>query len=61
MPFLPVVAPCSMWVDYENEYYKTEEEFLFAVADALHEDYKAIVDAGLIVQVDDASAWRDSW
>jgi len=41
-------------VDYENEYYKSEEEFLFAVADALHEDYQAIVDAGLIVQVDDA-------
>ena len=52
--FLPVVAPCSMWVDYENEYYKTEEEFLFAVADALHEDYQAIVEAGLLVQVDDA-------
>jgi 5-methyltetrahydropteroyltriglutamate--homocysteine methyltransferase len=52
--FLPVVAPCSMWVDYENEHYKTEEEFPFAVADALHEDYQAIVDAGLIVQVDDA-------
>jgi 5-methyltetrahydropteroyltriglutamate--homocysteine methyltransferase len=52
--FLPVVAPCSMAVDYANEYYKSDEEFLFAVADALHEEYKAIVDAGLIVQVDDA-------
>lgn len=52
--FLPVVAPCSLWADYENEYYKSEEEFLFAVADALHEEYKAITDAGLLVQVDDA-------
>jgi 5-methyltetrahydropteroyltriglutamate--homocysteine methyltransferase len=52
--FLPVVAPCSMAVDYANEYYKSEEEFLFAVADALHEEYKTIVDSGLIVQVDDA-------
>jgi 5-methyltetrahydropteroyltriglutamate--homocysteine methyltransferase len=52
--FLPVVAPCSMWVDYANEYYKSEEEFLFAVADALHEEYKTITDAGLLVQVDDA-------
>jgi 5-methyltetrahydropteroyltriglutamate--homocysteine methyltransferase len=52
--FLPVVAPCSMGVNYSNEYYKSEEEFLFAVADALHEEYKAIVDSGLIVQVDDA-------
>ncbi len=52
--FLPVVAPCSMAVDYANEYYKSDEEFLFAVAGALHEEYKAITDAGLIVQVDDA-------
>jgi len=52
--FLPVVAPCSLWADYENEYYKSEEEFLFAVAETLHEEYKAITGAGLIVQVDDA-------
>jgi 5-methyltetrahydropteroyltriglutamate--homocysteine methyltransferase len=43
-------SPCSIWVDYENEYYKTEEEFLFAVADALHEEYKAVVDAGFLLQ-----------
>jgi 5-methyltetrahydropteroyltriglutamate--homocysteine methyltransferase len=52
--FLPVVAPCSIGVDYGNEYYKSDEEFLFAVAEALHEEYTIIVDAGLIVQVDDA-------
>ncbi len=52
--FLPVVAPCSIYVNYQNEYYKSEEEFLFAVADALHEEYKIITDAGLIVQTDDA-------
>lgn len=52
--FLPVVAPCSLAVNYKNEYYKTEEEFLFAVAEALHEEYKMITDAGLIVQTDDA-------
>ena len=52
--FLPVVAPCSLAVDYSNEYYKTDEEFLFAVADALHEEYKIITDAGLVVQADDA-------
>jgi len=52
--FLPVIAPCSMGVAYWNEYYKSDEEFLFAVADALHEEYKAITDAGLVVQVDDA-------
>jgi 5-methyltetrahydropteroyltriglutamate--homocysteine methyltransferase len=52
--FLPVVAPCSISVNYKNEYYKDDEEFLFAVADALHEEYRIITDAGLIVQVDDA-------
>src|SRR5215475_5468707 len=51
--FLPVVAPASAyWLT--NEYYDSEEEFVFALADALHEEYKAIVDAGLLVQVDDA-------
>jgi 5-methyltetrahydropteroyltriglutamate--homocysteine methyltransferase len=52
--FLPVVAPCSVAVSYANEYYKSEEEFLFALAEAQHEEYQIIVDAGLIVQADDA-------
>jgi 5-methyltetrahydropteroyltriglutamate--homocysteine methyltransferase len=51
--FLPVVAPASAyWL--QNEYYATEEEFVFALADALHEEYRAIVDAGVLLQVDDA-------
>ena len=51
--FLPVVAPASVyWL--RNEYYASEEEFVYAVADALHEEYRAIVDAGFLVQVDDA-------
>src|SRR5215475_363848 len=36
-----------------NTYYKTDEEFLFACADAMREEYKAIVDAGLVLQLDD--------
>ena len=52
--FLPVAAPCSIAPGYSNEYYKSEEEFLFALAEAQHEEYKIITDAGLIVQVDDA-------
>jgi 5-methyltetrahydropteroyltriglutamate--homocysteine methyltransferase len=52
--FLPVAAPCSISPSYSNEYYKSDEEFLFALADAQREEYKIIVDAGLIVQVDDA-------
>jgi 5-methyltetrahydropteroyltriglutamate--homocysteine methyltransferase len=51
--FLPVVAPASAyWL--ENEYYGSEEEFVFGLADALHEEYKAIADSGLLLQVDDA-------
>jgi len=51
--FLPVVAPASAyWL--LNEYYANDEEFMFALADALREEYRAIVDAGLLVQVDDA-------
>jgi 5-methyltetrahydropteroyltriglutamate--homocysteine methyltransferase len=51
--FLPVVAPASVyWLT--NEHYDTEEAFVFAVAEALHEEYKGIVDAGFLVQVDDA-------
>jgi 5-methyltetrahydropteroyltriglutamate--homocysteine methyltransferase len=52
--FLPVVAPASALPRHKNEYYKNDEEFLFALADALHEEYAAIVRAGLTVQVDDA-------
>jgi 5-methyltetrahydropteroyltriglutamate--homocysteine methyltransferase len=51
--FLPVVAPASAyWL--QNEYYDSEDEFVFALADALHEEYKGIVDSGLMLQVDDA-------
>jgi 5-methyltetrahydropteroyltriglutamate--homocysteine methyltransferase len=52
--FLPVAAPCSVETRIVNEYYKSDEEMLFALAEALREEYKPIVDAGLILQVDDA-------
>ena len=52
--FLPVVAPASAVPRHNNEYYKDDEEFLFKLAEALREEYKAIVDAGLMVQIDDA-------
>jgi 5-methyltetrahydropteroyltriglutamate--homocysteine methyltransferase len=52
--FLPVVAPASAFPFYRNEYYQDEESLLFALADALREEYKAILDAGLRVQIDDA-------
>jgi 5-methyltetrahydropteroyltriglutamate--homocysteine methyltransferase len=52
--FLPVVAPASALPGAKIEHYKDEETYLFALADALHQEYKAIVDAGLYVQIDDA-------
>lgn len=48
--FMPAVAPSGVG---KNEYYKSEEEFLAAVGDALREEYFAIVDAGFILQIDD--------
>jgi 5-methyltetrahydropteroyltriglutamate--homocysteine methyltransferase len=52
--FLPVVAPASALPGAKIEHYKDEESYLFALADALHQEYKTIVDAGLDVQIDDA-------
>jgi 5-methyltetrahydropteroyltriglutamate--homocysteine methyltransferase len=52
--FLPVVAPASAVALATNEFYKSEEDFLFAVAEAMREEYAAIVKARLTVQVDDA-------
>lgn len=43
-----------------NEYYPSEEEFIYAWADVLREEYKAIVDAGLTVQIDDPSI-AENW
>jgi 5-methyltetrahydropteroyltriglutamate--homocysteine methyltransferase len=52
--FLPVVAPASAMPQHNDEYYKSDEAFLFGLAEALGEEYKAIIDAGLNLQVDDA-------
>ena len=52
--FLPSVAPCSVQVIPAGDFYRSEEEYLFDVADALNQEYRAIVDAGLILQIDDA-------
>lgn len=54
--FLPVAAPASAIPDRRNEWYATNEECVYALADAMHTEYKAIVDAGLLVQIDDARA-----
>src|ERR671915_382810 len=54
--FLPVAAPASVIPDRKNEYYASEEEMLAAIADAMRMEYRAIVDAGLLLQLDDARA-----
>ncbi|HEV8722918.1 MAG TPA: cobalamin-independent methionine synthase II family protein [Candidatus Binatia bacterium] len=59
--FLPAIAPGTMEHWMKNEYYPTTEAYLFAIADAMHDEYKAIVDAGFILQIDDpdlADAWQ---
>lgn len=48
--FMPAVAPSGVG---RNEYYPTEEEYLNAVGEAMRTEYQAIVDAGLLVQIDD--------
>jgi len=57
--FIAALSPgsCSR---VANEYYQDEEEFLYACADAMREEYKAIIDAGLTVQIDDPSL-AESW
>jgi 5-methyltetrahydropteroyltriglutamate--homocysteine methyltransferase len=52
--FLPVVAPGSAFTVRRDEYYASEEEYVFAIADALNTEYRMIVDSGFLVQVDDA-------
>jgi len=52
--FLPVVAPASALPGAKLEYYRDEDSYFAALADALHQEYQAIVDAGLYVQIDDA-------
>jgi 5-methyltetrahydropteroyltriglutamate--homocysteine methyltransferase len=57
--FMTSIAPGSA-SRIANRFYKTEEEFLFACADAMREEYKAIVDAGLVLQLDDP-AIAENW
>jgi 5-methyltetrahydropteroyltriglutamate--homocysteine methyltransferase len=57
--FMTAVAPGSA-ARIGNSYYKTEEELLYACADAMREEYQAILDAGLILQLDDP-AIAENW
>jgi 5-methyltetrahydropteroyltriglutamate--homocysteine methyltransferase len=52
--FLTAVAPASVAYDGINEHYKSDRDYIYAIADALSHEYRAIHAAGLLVQVDDA-------
>jgi 5-methyltetrahydropteroyltriglutamate--homocysteine methyltransferase len=57
--FMTSIAPGSA-ARLRNAYYKSDDEFIFAAADAMREEYKAIIDAGLILQLDDPSI-AENW
>jgi 5-methyltetrahydropteroyltriglutamate--homocysteine methyltransferase len=59
--FLPAIAPGTIEHWMRNRYYPNDEAYLNAIADAMHEEYRAIVEAGFLLQIDDpdlADAWQ---
>jgi 5-methyltetrahydropteroyltriglutamate--homocysteine methyltransferase len=58
--FLPANTPGTIERWMLNEHYPTDEAFVFAIADAMHEEYQAIVDAGFLLQIDDPDL-PDGW
>jgi 5-methyltetrahydropteroyltriglutamate--homocysteine methyltransferase len=50
--FVPAISPSNV-EEWNRNIYKTPEEYLFAIADAMREEYRAIVDAGFLLQIDD--------
>ena len=51
---MPVIAPGSVALDDENLYYPSDEAYVYAIAEVLKLEYHAIIDAGFLLQVDDA-------
>jgi len=58
--FLPAVAPGTIEHWLFNQHYRDDEELLFAIADAMHEEYRLITDSGLSLQIDDPDL-PDGW
>ena len=59
--FMSAVSPGTIEHWLHNAYYKTDEEYLYAIADAMRLEYEAIAEAGFVVQIDDpdiADAWQ---
>jgi 5-methyltetrahydropteroyltriglutamate--homocysteine methyltransferase len=51
--FVPAIAPSNVEATTPNEYYPTQEAYVFAIAEAMRDEYRAIVDAGFVLQIDD--------
>jgi 5-methyltetrahydropteroyltriglutamate--homocysteine methyltransferase len=51
--FVPAIAPSNVETTTPNDYYPTSEAYVFAIAEAMREEYKAIIDAGFLLQIDD--------
>jgi 5-methyltetrahydropteroyltriglutamate--homocysteine methyltransferase len=59
--FMPAVSPGQVWLNFQNDYYASDAQFVMATAEALANDYRAIVEAGFLLQVDDpglAMGWN---
>ncbi|MBV9329302.1 MAG: cobalamin-independent methionine synthase II family protein [Chloroflexi bacterium] len=59
--FMPAVSPGQIWLNFQNEYYPSDREYVLAAARALGNEYRAIVDAGFLLQIDDpglAMGWN---
>jgi len=54
--FLPVAAPASVIPDRKNEYYKSDEELIHSIGAAMRTEYRMIIEAGFLLQLDDARA-----
>jgi len=54
--FLPVAAPASVIPDRKNEYYKSDEDLIHAIGAAMRTEYRMIIEAGFVLQLDDARA-----
>jgi len=51
--FMPAVSPTQLANWNKNEYYPSQQEYRLAIAEALRDEYRGIVDAGLVLQIDD--------
>jgi len=58
--FIASLGPLSLGAVARNEFYSSEQDYMMAVADAMHEEYKIVTDAGFVVQIDEpefATSW----